>query len=204
MRKVMLKLRDIAIVVALSSSAATAFAVDLNLTPFTGFAFNTPIGIDFHEPTGKLIMSVNYPSGSPNNLDLVASTGTPTQFSSLANLTNEVKIATVRAGTCQGGFTVGEVFTGNGNTGQIVRISADGLTVQNPWVDLSLQGETALVRGSLFQDRFCAAGGDLIVVTGNEQNGVPANDNVGNVWRVTSAGVATKVATDTSRASRPL
>ena len=195
MRKVILPVSKVLVMAALWAIAGPALAVDLNLTPFSGFVFNTPIGIDFHEPTGKLIMSVNYPSGSPNNLDLVASTGSPTQFSSLAGLTNEVKVATVRAGTCQGGFAAGEVFTGNGNAGQIVRISADGLTVQNPWVDLSLQGETALVRGSLFQDRFCAAGGDLIVVTGNEQNGSPAFDNLGNVWRITSAGIATKLAT---------
>jgi hypothetical protein len=39
------------------------------------------------------------------------------------------------------------------------------------------------MRGSLFQDRFCSFGGDLIVVT-----------TAGNVWRVTSAGVPTKLA----------
>src|SRR4029434_6419191 len=100
-----------------------------------------------------------------------STTGSPTQFSSLAGLTNELKIATVRFSTCQGGFTSGEVFTGNGDPGQVVRISADGTTVLNPWVNLGAAPffETAIVRGSLFQDRFCAAGGDLIVVTGNEQ-----------------------------------
>jgi len=170
--------------------ATASFAQDLNLQPFS-FTFNTPIGIDFHEPTGNLIMSVNYPTGNPRNLDLVNSTtGAPTAFSGLINLTEELKIATVRASTCQGGFAVGEVFTGNGNPGQIVRISAGGTTVDNPWV--ILPGEPALIRGSLFQDRFCAAGGNLIVVTGNEQDGNAA-DNLGSVWRITSAGLATKV-----------
>jgi hypothetical protein len=178
---------------AVACSTTFALATDLNLQPFN-FTFNNPIGIDFHEPTGQLIMSVNYPTGVPNNLNLVDSTtGAPSVFSALAGLTEELKIATVRASNCQGGFTVGEVFTGNGTPGQVVRISANGTVVQNPWV--TLPGEPALIRGSLFQDRFCAAGGDLIVVTGNEQLGNPANDNVGNVWRVTSAGVATKVAT---------
>src|SRR5439155_11323983 len=119
-------------------------------------------------------------------------------YSTLALLTNELKVATVRAGSCQGGFTVGDAFTGNGNAGQIVKIpfaspGVAGVPV-NPWVTLS--PETALVRGSLFQDRFCAAGGDLIAVTGNEQNGSTANDLVGNVWRVTSAGAATKIASN--------
>jgi uncharacterized repeat protein (TIGR01451 family) len=170
-------------------SAGMAAAVDLTLTPFSS-TFQTPIGIDFHEPTGKLIMSVNYPVGTPNNIDLVTlGTGAHVPFSSLSGLTNELKIATVRASACQGGFTVGEVFTGNGVFGEVVRISADGSTVQNPWVSL---GGTDLIRGSLFQDRFCAAGGDLIVVTGNEQSDATS---VGNVYRITSAGAATLIGT---------
>src|SRR6266498_2010492 len=164
----------------------------INLTEFVGFVFNGPIGIDFHEPTGKLIVTRGYPSGTPHNLDLVAADGTVTQFSNLVLLENELKVATVRSGPCMGGFPLGEVFTGNGDPGQIVRISATGSSVQNPWV--ILPGETALIRGSLFQDRYCAAGGNLIVVSGNEQNNNPANDNVGRVWRVNSAGVATLVA----------
>jgi hypothetical protein len=93
-----------------------------------------------------------------------------------------VYIATVRAGSCLGGFTVGEAFVGNGTAGQIVRISPSGTTVQNPWV--TLPGETGLMRGGLFQDRYCSFGGDLIATT-----------NSGNVWRVTSTGTPTKIAT---------
>src|SRR5437867_12066252 len=114
-------IRNLAIGAALWATAGAALAT-LTLSPFTGFVFNTPIGIDFHEETGtfapgRLLMSVNYSTGLPNNLDLVSAGGTPTQFSSLAGLTNEVKVATVRAGSCQGGFAVGEAFTGNGNPG---------------------------------------------------------------------------------------
>ena len=170
--------------------AAPAAAVDVTLGP-SNVGFNSPIGIDWHEPTSKLILSANYPTGLPNNLDLVdPTTGTHTQFSALAGLTNELKIATVRSSACQGGFSVGEVFTGNGLPGQVVRISSDGSTVQADWV--TLPGTTDLLRGSFFQDRFCAAGGDLIVVTGNEQSDVATSD--GNVYRVTSAGVPTLVA----------
>jgi uncharacterized repeat protein (TIGR01451 family) len=190
MRKTSLIIRNLAIGVMLWATAGAALAAPIFLAPFN-FTFNHPIGIDFQDITapasactdsaGCLIMSVNYFSGTPHNLDLVTSAGVPTQFSNLAGLTNELKIATVRASSCQGGFADGEVFTGNGQFGQVVRISPNGSSVINPWVNL---GGTAIVRGSLFQDRFCAAGGDLIVVTGNEQTGHPANDNVGNVYRV--------------------
>ena len=177
---------------ALMAWSATAVAAPINLAPFA-FIFNHPIGIDFQDTSGQLIMSVNFFNGTPHNLDLVDSiTGTPTPFSNLAGLTNELKIATVRNSGCQGGFTAGEVFTGNGNNGEVVRISADGMTVVNPWVSL---GGSALVRGSLFQDRFCAANGDLIVVTGNEQEGFASNDSVGAVYRVKSDGTVTQLTT---------
>ena len=177
----------------LLGSAGAASAVDLNLTNSV-VGFHNPVGIDFQDISGKLILTANYPTGLPDNLELVdPGTGVAVPFSSLVGLTNELKVATVRAGNCQGGFTAGESFTGNGNLGQIVRISANGATVQNPW--LTLPGEPALLRGSIGQDRFCASSGDLIVVTGNEQNGTAANDNIGNVWRITSAGVPSLIAT---------
>lgn len=151
----------------------------IQLTPIaTGF--NNPIGIDYHEPTDKVVMSVNYASGLPNNFELVAQDGTRTPFSTLSGFTDEVKIATVRSGPHQGAFTVGELFTGNGKPGEIVRISPDGGSVQNPWVTLDDPG---LLRGSLFQDRHGVFGGDLIVVTTS-----------GGVWRVTEAGSATQLA----------
>jgi uncharacterized repeat protein (TIGR01451 family) len=179
--------------------AGSASALDLNLVP-SNVGFNTPIGIDFQETTGQLVLSVNYPSGTgpaplTGNLALADPvTGTSVPFSGLSGLDNELKIATVRASPCQAGtsFVVGEVFTGNGNAGQVIRVSSNGGVVINPWV--SLPGETALVRGSLFQDRFNSAGCDLIVVTGNEQNGTAANDNVGNVWRVTSGATPSLLA----------
>jgi hypothetical protein len=38
----------------------------VTLTPIaTGF--NNPIGIDYHEPTDQVILSVNWPTGQPNN-----------------------------------------------------------------------------------------------------------------------------------------
>ncbi len=145
-------------------------------TPFT-----TPIGIDFHEPTRSVILSANYPSGMPSNLERITQDGTHFAFSNLKGLTEEIKIATVRSGNV-GGFLTGELVVGNGLDGQLVRISADGNTVNNPWVSLSGAGH-GLFRGSLHFDSTGLYGGDLIAVT-----------TVGEVWRIKSDGTPTKLA----------
>jgi len=144
------------------------------------------VGIDHHQPTNKVVLSVNYPTGQPRNFELVDVFGNRQPFSNISGLTEEVKIATARddgGGRSLGGFTPGELFTGTGVPGHIARISADGAMIQNPWV--VLPGETGLLRGSLHLDRTGVFGGDLIVVT---------TEPTGNVWRVTSAGAATKLA----------
>ena len=144
-------------------------------------AFTSPIGIDYHETSESVIMSVNYSSGSPYNFERVLEDGSHVQFSAFSDLSNEVKIATSRSGNV-GGFTPGLLFVGNGTDGQIVRISADGSTIDNPWVDLP-GSANGLLRGSFYVDRTDVFGGDLIAVTTN-----------GQVWRVNSAGVPTLVA----------
>lgn len=170
-------------IVALLCLLGLASAVTIKLTVLSGITFPTPIGIDYQESSKKLILSVNYPSGTPTNLELLSQNGSFTGFSSLSGLTDELKIATVRSGVgvTQGGFTLGDVFTGNGNGGQIVRVSADGSSVQNPWITLPSEG--GLIRGSLYVDRVGTFGGDLIVCT-----------TAGGVWRITSGGVPTKLA----------
>src|SRR5437773_3691567 len=175
-------MRRIAICFALVGCfvVGTALGKDVQLTP-VATGFNNPIGIDHHPFSGKLIVSVNFPTGLPHNFELVGPDGDHAQFSGISGLTEEVKIAAVRQGSCQGGFSAGEVFTGTGVPGVIARIAPDGGSVINPWV--TLPGETGLLRGSLFQDRYCAFGGDLLVVTTD-----------GNAWRVSSAGVATRLA----------
>lgn len=161
-------------------------ATSVTLTPIAS-SVPTPIGLDHYEPAGKVVMSVNYPSGEPNNFELVAQDGSRTPFSNLHGFTEEVKIGAVRKGICQGGFGAGDFFTGNGVPGQIARVTANGAVVQNPWV--ILPGETGLIRGGLFQDRFCAFGGDLIVATADDRtdDGSPL---AGAVWRVTSTGLS--------------
>ncbi|MSP41731.1 MAG: hypothetical protein EXR70_24885 [Deltaproteobacteria bacterium] len=173
-----------------STAARTASAVDITLEAFAG-GFNNPVGIDFQDTSGKVISSANYFSGFPNNFQVTLPNGTFSAFSAVSGLEDELKIATVRTSACQGGFTAGEVFAGNGQLGQVLRISPNGAVVTNPWTTLPL--EPANIRGSLFQDRFCAASGDLIVATGNKQNR-SNDDKLGNVWRVNFNGTPTLVA----------
>ena len=197
---------SVLVFVWMATWASVASAI--SLSQFTGFNFNNPIGIDFHEPNGgNLIMSVNFSTGLPHNLDLVnISTAVPTQFSTLSGLTEELKIATARNSAACQQFPVGDVFTGNGQPGEIVRLDKNG-TVYSPaannpgvagtvggvphfsWVKLPGSLPQDLLRGSLFVDRNCAFGGDLIVVTSDEET-YPTNGG-GAVWRVKSDGTAT-------------
>lgn len=133
--------------------------------------FNSPIGIDYHEPTDRVIMSVNYPSGAPSNFETVAFDGTHEAFSAIAGLTEELKLATARSGNLQD-IPAGTLFTGNGIDGQIVKVTADGSSITNPWVDLP-GVDNGLIRGSLYVDRTGIYNGDLIICTTN-----------GEVWRI--------------------
>jgi RHS repeat-associated protein len=146
--------------------------------------FNSAVGADYHQPTNQVVVSVNYSSGLPHNFELVSANGTHTQFSNIKGLTDEVYIAAARdegGGRSIGGFKAGEMFTGSGVGGVIVRISPDGTQVLNPWV--RLPGESGLLRGQLYIDRTGIFGGDLIVAT-----------TTGAIWRVSSAGAASRLA----------
>ena len=144
--------------------------------------FNNPIGVDYHQPTNSLILSVNYSSGNPNNFDLVDPSGTHTVFApTVFGKTDEIYMASARS--TANGFIAGETFTGNGSPGQVLKMSPNGLVVTTPWVNLhALFGETGLLRGGLHIDTTGVWGGDLLVAT-----------TTGNVYRITSAGVASKV-----------
>lgn len=150
----------------------------LTLVP-VAVGFNHPIGIDHYEPLRQVVLSVNYSSGLPNNFDRVNSQGTPVPFATVGGWTEEVKIATAR--DTLGGFAVGDLFTGNGQPGQIARLTNNGQTVLNPWVVLT--PESGLLRGSLYVDRTGIFGGDLIAVT-----------TAGGVWRISASQQATQLA----------
>ncbi|MCC7338411.1 MAG: putative Ig domain-containing protein [Pirellulaceae bacterium] len=143
--------------------------------------FNSPIGIDHHASTDSVVVSVNYSSGTPVTFERIDSQGNHTPFSDVSGVGDEVKIATVRLGNV-GGFTAGDLFSGNGVDGEILRISADGSQVDNPWISLPGSGN-GLMRGSLYIDRTGVWGGDLIAVT-----------TAGEVWRIRSDAEPTKIA----------
>ena len=105
------------------------------LTPVST-TFNDLTGIDHHQPANKVVVSVNQPAGQPRNFELLAADGAHSDFSNVAGLTGELKIATARddgQGTSRGGFAPGELFVGAGAPGVIARIAADGSTIRNPW-----------------------------------------------------------------------
>lgn len=161
-------------------ATSQAFALDVSFTQIST-PFPRAVGIDHFEGTpDKVMISVYYSSGEPYNFETVASDGTHSQFSTIHGLTDEVKIATARDDGVNS-FTPGTMFTGNGLDGQITKINPDG-TIVNPWVDLPGVGN-GLMRGSLYVDRTGVFGGDLIVVTTS-----------GEVWRINSAGIPTKLA----------
>lgn len=138
------------------------------------------IGIDYQSTSECLVVSLGYNNGGyPYNLARLSSTGSLTNYSSLSGLTDELKIATVKSG--QGGFQVGDVFSGNGLDGQIVRVSAAGVPT-NPWCVLPGSGN-GLMRGSITHDTTGSFGGDLLVVT-----------TAGKIWRITSSASATLLA----------
>lgn len=167
--------RNAACVIALVGVVPlTTFGV--TLTP-TVTNLSKPVGVAHYQPTNNLISSVNYSNGKPHNLEKILSDGSHTKFSDASGFTGEIRVAAVR--DILGGFTLGDLFISTGTVGEIVRVSADGVTIENPWV--TLPGETGLVRGLCF-DRTGIFGGDLIVGT-----------HRGNIWRVTAAGVPTKV-----------
>lgn len=142
--------------------------------------FNSPIGIDYHHPSNSVIMSVNYSNGQPYNFEFVHQDGSHSPFSTTSGLTEEVKIAIARPGNSSG-FQAGELFVGNGNDGEIVRIDPVGTILANPWVSLS-GANNGLMRGSLYLDDTGVYGDDLIAVT-----------TAGEVWRIDSNGNSTMI-----------
>jgi len=154
----------------------------VELTPLST-AFNSHIGIDYHQRTRKVIVSANSTLGQPNNFELIQADGSHGNFSNLSGVSGELKLATARDdgfGVSIAGFKPGELFTTTDAPGIVARIASDGSTVQNPWATLA--GETGLVTG-LYVDRTGIYGGDVIAVTTS-----------GGIWRINAAGVATQVA----------
>lgn len=131
--------------------------------------FDAISGIAAYTPSNEIAIAAG------SDFELVAANGQHRAYSTAEGLASEARIATARgeAGT----FLAGELFAATEN--RIVRISADGATVQTAWATLpSTESITALT-----VDRGGAFGGDVVAVTA-----------AGNVWRVNASGTAARLA----------
>jgi len=137
---------------AIVGAAFCSFVLDV--VPFA--AVSGAVGIDYAEPSGKLLVTINSPTDAGGNFGLLDPvTGVTSPFTALSGFPGEIKVATVKSGACLAGFAVGDAFSGNGIAGQIVKITAGGGSVTNSWV--VLPGEPGQISG-LYQDRHCAVG----------------------------------------------
>ncbi len=165
---------------------ASAAVTPLTLTTVGTYTDLAPIGIGYSILTQKLIISRAFPVGIPNVFNTVnPNTGATAPFSSAVGYTDEVYPAV--AGIANSSFGIGTTYAGNGQRGQIVKISSTG-AVTNPWL--------ILPPAALFNFR----GGMTFDNTGVFHNNLLAlDDNDGNtpstLWEITAAGVATEIAT---------
>jgi RHS repeat-associated protein len=144
--------------------------------------FHDHAGLDHHQPSRKLILSANTAAGESHSFELLAGDGGHSAFSNVAGLQGEVLVAAARddgQGLSRGGFQPGTLFASTGTAGVVARISADGASVQNPWVVLPDEGQIT----GLHLDRTGVFGGDLLVVTAT-----------GGVWRVSAAATPVRLA----------
>lgn len=127
--------------------ARTDCANSINVDPGFGTQLMIPFtelggsqGLGFSPATGNLIASANYPTGLPHNLESIDGNATRSPFATgFSGGQGETNVCTIE--TTAGGFTQGETFCGNGEVGQVVKVSIDG-SVQYPWV--TLPDDTAL------------------------------------------------------------
>jgi len=138
---------------------------------------NDPRGIDHHQPTGNVAVSMRRSPTQPLSYELITAGGA--RAGSFSGFSEGGKIAAVRDKL--GGFAPGEVFVGTDIDGGIARISSDGSSVESPWV--TLPAETGAVDAGLCVDSTGVFKGDLIVVTSHAA-----------VWRIDSSGTSTLLA----------
>ncbi len=139
--------------------------------------FKSMVGIDYYPTSGTLLAAVNGGTGVPNNLDLIAATGTATSYSVVSNITDDLHVFCVRSS--QNGFVSGDSYFGSGQPGSIVKLPSGGGAATNPW--LVLPGEQGAIRVSI--DKTGIYSGDLLVVT-----------TTGGVWRVDANANPSKLA----------
>jgi hypothetical protein len=136
-------------------------ATKLRFVPITTNWYN-PTGIDYYQPNNTLILSVNYPTGTPNTFNNLWSDGSQTQYSTVNGTQDYVRFATVRPGN-PAGFVAGDLFVGTNVEGEISKISNNGNRVISKWCSLGAVGSAR----ALYIDRSkdFAIGGKLVAVT---------------------------------------
>lgn len=160
----------------------------------TNLFVNAPIGIDYSPSASALLASVNYESagsgGSPFNFLKINSNGTTNQWSGVANLPGEIKLATVK--TTANGFTQGDLYFGNGTV--IGKLNASGTVSNLNWATLTngVVTNPDELRGGLYVDQTGTWSNNLIVVTSPEDASFSSDHGV---WRVESNGIPHLVTT---------
>ncbi len=166
--------------------AATTITINDNYGTnlFTVVATNLarPIGIDYHAPSNSLIMSYNYNAESTNFVRIytngILTNVIITNWSRIADLTEEVKLATVK--TTFAGFTNGDIYFSSSNG--VGWLSANASVSNLNWCTLTNAFETNALplRGGLYVDQTSVFSNQLIAVTSDSAN---TNGEKG-VWRV--------------------
>ncbi|HET7436830.1 MAG TPA: PKD domain-containing protein [Thermoanaerobaculia bacterium] len=153
-----------------AATATTPYAVVLSAV---STEFDAISGIAAYAPTNELAIAAG---ATGHDFELIAADGKHRAFSAAEGLARGARIATSRgeAGTIK----AGSLFAPAAN--KIVRVSADGATVQAAWATLP-STETI---NAITVDRGGAFGGDVIAVTES-----------GGVWRINASGAAVRIAT---------
>jgi hypothetical protein len=151
------------LVVGLMVAAKARSASPLPLTLITPLA--TPIALA--PAQNGLIVSGHYPTGNPNQLDLIDANGAVTPFSSLAGMIGENSIAQKSPGH-------GYVFANNPELGCIGRVSRDGSVVTPHWA--IIPGETSNVQTVAYSHQTNWGGGVFALTrSGNLWTGGPTH-----------------------------
>jgi hypothetical protein len=179
-----------------SESATNWIADNFGSNIFTVVATNIAAagGIDYHPGSNALIVSVHSINDEPFNFVRIDANGSLFRWSSVSNLTDEIKLAIVK--TNLSGFGRGDMYFGTGVNGIVGKLSADALVQDTAWATLTTNQATSetLLRGSLYVDQTGAFSNQLIVVTGNSP------DQGGGVWLIGSNTNAVELANITNQA----
>src|SRR5688572_13788126 len=84
----------IAVLTAACGSATRA--AELNYVHFST-VFSHFSSIDCFEPTNEVVASSYYPNGLPHNFRRIAADGSQSQYTTVAGLIDEIKVATARS-----------------------------------------------------------------------------------------------------------